>query len=271
MEEIIKKENQSKEMQQIEELFINSAVFHTDDHILKYLSYDSSLGGRYINSDLFKETFPMYAESVESRNKYHFIVHNSSAVLAKELFLRVVKSKDIKKCIFVGGIPGSGKSYFVQSLISADVIADDVMIYDGNLSAPSIMEDIATALDKGKEVSIVIINPTLELSQRNIINRCNEVGRDISFRAVATIGSGLAKRLKEIHQQFPNIPLTIYDKQNNFDVNCLVGWKYLSLLDKGNYDEIMSQLTDVHEKIMVELSNKSLAQKELKKEKKYLF
>lgn len=54
-------------MQRIEELFINSACEHTDEHILSYVSNEASFEGRYINSDLFKETFPLYAESIDCR------------------------------------------------------------------------------------------------------------------------------------------------------------------------------------------------------------
>lgn len=194
--------------------------------------------------------------------------------MARELFFRVVKSKDIKKCILVGGIPGSGKSYMIQSLISSGKIDEDTMIYDGNLSSPAIIDYIMVALGRGKKVSIVVINPTLELSQRNIINRCMEVGREISFKAVTTIASNLPYRLEEIHKLFPDIPLAIFNKQDNSEVNCMVGWKALSSLFKGTYEQIMLQVETLHEQIMKELSdsdNCPTTKAVMKKVKRYLF
>lgn len=255
-EQIIRRENLSDEMKQIEEFFIKSACEHTDDHILSYVSNEASFEGRYINSDLFKETFPLYAESIDGRKKYNWVVHNSAAVLARELFFRVVKSEDIKKCILVGGIPGAGKSQMIHSLLS-DNVDEDTMIYEGNIASPTIIDYIKTALSYGKKVSIIIVNPTLELSQRNLINRYREVGRCSRFKTVATIASGLPNRLEEIHKLFPNVPLVIFNKQNNSDVDCMVGWKYLSSLYKGTYEEIMLQVETLHDKIMEELSDSS--------------
>lgn len=265
-EQIIRRENLSDEMKQIEELFINSACENTDDHILSYVSNKASFEGRYINSDLFKETFPLYAESIESRKKYNLLVHNSATTLARELFIRVVKNGKMKRCIFIGGIPGAGKSYITQSLLSYNEF-DDTMIYEVNMTSPAIFDYIIAALQHRIKVSIIIVNPTLELSQRNIINRFREVGRASRFKTVATIGSRLPSSLEEIHKKFPDVPLIIYNKQNNIDGDCLVGWKYLPTLYKGTYEEIMSQLEDINKQIMGELadSDDSLEIKEIMK------
>ena len=72
-----------------------------------------SFAGRYVCSDLFKETFPEFAASNEARGRYNNPLHNSAAVLASEQFRRMVQDPadpGRNTVIFLTGVPGAGKT-----------------------------------------------------------------------------------------------------------------------------------------------------------------
>ena len=58
--------NLEEELAQIQEMFIQDAEENTNQHFEQYHQLESSINGKYICSDLFKETFPRYTESIES-------------------------------------------------------------------------------------------------------------------------------------------------------------------------------------------------------------
>lgn len=100
------KKELSPELRNLEEYFISEAENHTEKYLQKYIEISSSFNGNYICSDLFKETFDIYRESIENKKKYAEIVHNSAAVLANEILHQKAKEEKIKKCIFISGVPG---------------------------------------------------------------------------------------------------------------------------------------------------------------------
>ena len=120
----------SDELKMTEEYFIKSAEENTEKHISDYLELELSYNGSYICADLFKETFKEYSNSIEARMKYAEIIHNSAAVLSDELFHRMASSREMKKCIFLSGVPGAGKSFLIQSLY-----ASIILLYSSFLSS----------------------------------------------------------------------------------------------------------------------------------------
>lgn len=74
-----------------------------------YAADPRSFGGRYVNSDLMKETFAEYRESPEARNRYNAVVHNAAAVLAAEQYRRAIANNSDPSrdtAVFLTGIPG---------------------------------------------------------------------------------------------------------------------------------------------------------------------
>src|SRR4051794_6178719 len=57
----------------------------------RYVADPRSCQGRYVNSDLMKETFPVYAQSPQARSYFNAVVHNAAAVLASEQFRRAIR------------------------------------------------------------------------------------------------------------------------------------------------------------------------------------
>ena len=45
------------------------------------------------------------------------------------MFIRNARDKKVKECIFLTGVPGGGKTFFIQSLYISGLIPEDIMIY----------------------------------------------------------------------------------------------------------------------------------------------
>lgn len=246
----------SDELKVIQEHFIKEAEENTDFYMDSYINHPSSLSGRYVCSDLFKETFPEYIESLESRKKYSSVIHNSAAVLANEMFYKNIKNPNIKKGIFLSGIPGAGKSFLVQSLALSGAIGDDTLIYEGDINSPTIFEKIEAVKAAGIEIHIVIVNPTIELAQTNAINRSLEIGRGASCETMARIMSKIPESLKIIQEKFPESDLAIYNKKTNYDIDILYGYDNIDILFHGTYEQILNQLQELRLQILKNIKKK---------------
>ncbi len=239
------------ELLQIEDFFIKDAEENDLKHFEVYRQLESSINGKYVCSDLFKETFPLYAESIESRKKMNEIIHNSVACLAGEYFDMLVEDSNIDKCIFLSGVPGAGKSYLIQSIALSGGLDDKTMIYEGNITTDTIYEKLDKCVEKEKEIYFLIVNPTLELAQRNVIARYFELGRGASCETMARIMSKIPNALNNIMSKY-DIELGIFNKRTNYDVDYSVGKHDLSMLDHGTYDEILSKLSLLRLEILEE-------------------
>lgn len=245
----------TEEERKAEEFFIIDAEENTEEHIKAYKAHGSSFGGKYICSDLFKETYPLYSQNNESRQKYNLVVHNSAAVLANEMFNISVQDSSISKCIFLTGIPGGGKSFFIQSLMAYDVLSDDVMVYEGSIISPSIYEKLEAAKAAGKEIYIVIINPTIELAEQNVISRIQEIGRGATCEVMARIASGIPEAISQIHEKYPDITIAIVNKSNNYELNYSLGIQNIGDLYHGTYEEILAKVEYLRKRDLENLFN----------------
>ena len=71
----------SLDLQQVQKETIDLTTSKTDELLEQYKKFDESHNGRYINSDLMKMVFKIYAKSPENRGKYNLAVTNSAACL----------------------------------------------------------------------------------------------------------------------------------------------------------------------------------------------
>ncbi len=237
------------ELKSAEEFIIKDAEENEEKHIDDYDKLESSYGSRYICTDLMKETYPLYSESVSSRQKYGGVIHNSSACLAAEVFARKVKDPNINKCIFLTGVPGAGKSYLIHSIIFAGVLGNDVMVYEGDITTPTIEEKMAMARDNGKEILVLVVNPTLELANENALRRYIEVGRGAPTHIIARIMSKLPTTLKDLQTKF-DFSLGIFNKKTNYDIYNTVGFEEIDSLNQGTYDEILEKSDRLREELL---------------------
>lgn len=101
----------------------------------------------------------------------------------------------------------------------------------------------------------MIVNPTLELAQRNAIMRYYEIGRGASCQTMARILSKIPIALNEIKERYPNIELGIYNKKTNYDIENYVGFENAELLNHGDYDTVLEELQKLRIEILKEIEN----------------
>ncbi len=258
-----------------QEVIIHDAEENEEKHIQDYNELESSFNGKYICADLMKETFPIYTKSIDSRKRFSEVVHNSCACLAAEAFERQAKKmhdevldnqNDRKKCIFLTGVPGAGKSYLIQSIVFSGVLGDNIMVYEGDITTPSIKEKMQLIKDLDMDIMILVVNPTLELAQANAIRRHFEIGRGASSQTMARIMSKLPNAVRELSEEF-DFTLGIFNKKTNYDTYSQVGFEHVDTLEHGTYDEILANLLQLREELLPtireEFEKKKLADEEI--------
>ena len=223
--------------EKIEKYCIEMAGKYTDSLIDSYCNLSESRNGKYINSDLMKMVFPFYAQSMENRRKYNMSVTNTAAVLTNETYKRAILDDDVDRCIYIVGPYGAGKSFFAQSLFENG--ANDLekaIVYEGSITPPAFEEKIQYAIENGVIPEIIALNPTLELSIRNIRERAGRIGRDVEKAEVVSKFAGFYEYFKGIIEKYPNMPYAIYNKTSNLslDINKV----------STNIDDIMSSKVD---------------------------
>lgn len=253
------KEFNSLDLQRVQREIIQLTTTKTDELLEKYIRHTSSHNGRYINSDLMKMVFEIYAESQENRGKYNLAVTNSAACLANEFYKRTIQNEDFKRCIYVAGPYGAGKSFFIQSLFLTEVIPEDTVVYEGSITAPAFGEKVELAIKNNIEPEIIILNPTLELSMRNIKEREKETGRNVIKSEVvekyADMYSNIEKLFAYLNSSFPElqtkpypISFQIYNKSSNVPEDLSVSYDIQDLQHgtrqsiSERYDSIVKQL-----------------------------
>lgn len=188
--------------------------------------------GRYVNSDLMKETFQLYRASNESRNYFNLAVHNAAAVLAAKQFSVVIHDRSNPEQIvmhFVTGTPGSGKTTVIQEY---GILPHNVRgVYEGQLVDESAIFKIRETLDAGLRPRVSVVHTTSETALDNTINRFNLIGRGASISLIAKILGELPEGLHRIHNIFGDaVTLDIFDKRDQRNVTILEGWNHLHIL-----------------------------------------
>lgn len=228
---------------EVEKYCIEMSTSKTDELLKCYSALKMSRGGRYINSDLFKMVFPFYAKKIENRNRFNTAITNSAAVLTSEAFSRAVRNSNVNKCIFVLGPYGAGKSYFVQSVF--EVIDENdlkgTIVYEGSITQPAFNNKVKEAIDNGLYVECIAINPTLELSMRNIRARQSQIGRGVEKKEVLDKYSNFYKYFLVLTEAFPYMPYTIYSKDRNKAINLQGGSYDIDELNHGTIEEIEAE------------------------------
>ena len=243
IENIWKREFDDPDLLKIEDMCRRKTSEETNELIESYVKLEQSRNGNYISSDLMKMVFPFYAENIENRRKYNLAVSNSAACLANETYRRAVCQKDAKRCIFVAGPYGAGKSFFAQSLFEREGhgLLKNAIVYEGSITPPAFAEKVRHAIDNNVTPSIIALNPTLELSIRNIKKRAKEIGRDVEKDEVIDKFSNMYRYLKDLLEQFNDIAYVIYNKKQNIAIDLNSGSVNLEDLNHGSIDEISKE------------------------------
>lgn len=257
------KEFNSLDLQRVQSETIELTSTKTDELLEKYKTFAESHNGRYINSDLMKMVFEIYAKSQENRGKYNLAVSNSAACLTNELYIRAIKDEDVKRCIYVAGPYGAGKSFFIQSLFLAGVIPDNTLVYEGSITAPAFGKKVELAIQNNIEPEMIILNPTLELSLNNIRQRMTETGRDVIKSEViekyADMYSNMEKLFSYLNDSFPKlqtkqypISFQIYNKSSNVPEDLSISYD-LNDLQHGTRQEISKKYDLINKQLCTDV------------------
>lgn len=222
------------------------------EHFLtRYVEDPRSLGGRFVNSDLMKETFDDYNRSSETRNRYNAPVHNSAAVLAAEQFRRAISdTSDLARdvALFLTGTPGAGKTTFV---LGGGALPTNVrVLYEGQLAnAAQAIEKIEQALGAGLRPAITVVHIPAEQALRNTLHRFEMEGRGASIEAISSIQGRLPQGLRAVHDRFGDaVQLRLIDRRGTISAE-LSGWQHLPVLEsEGSHEDIKRNLGSILER-----------------------
>lgn len=260
------KEFDSLDLQRVQRETIELATTKTDELLEQYKKLESSHNGRYVNSDLMKMVFDVYAESPENRGKYNLAVTNSAACLTNELFTRTIQNSSNNRCVFVCGPYGAGKSYFIQSLFLGGYFPENTIVYEGSITPPAFGQKVELAMKNSSTPLIVLLNPTLELSMQNIQKRKEETGRGVIKSEVvekfADLHSNILALFDYIRSKFPQskedaypLPFQIYNKSRNVEVDDLSISYNLDDLQHGTREEISQKYDKIIRQINTQQSS----------------
>lgn len=233
----------------VEEYCIKMAGENTDRLLKAYNELENSRSGRYINSDLMKMVFPFYADSKENREKYNLSITNTAAVLTNEKYRRAILDENVKRCIYVVGPYGAGKSFFVQSLFESKErpLLDGTIIYEGSITPPAFEEKVKYASDNNVTPEIIALNPTFELSIRNIKERAKRMGRDVIKEEVVNKFADFFENFKNVIEKNPHMPYVIYNKKNNLSLDLNGGTRNLDDLCKLGKQQLSTEYDQIIE------------------------
>lgn len=237
------------DMLRVEEETRSETSANTEKYINKYKELEQSRNGNYISSDLMKLVFEKYANDIEYRRKYNLAVSNSAACLASRAFKVAISNPKVKHCIFVAGAYGSGKSFLIQSLYEKNKEElKECVVYEGSITSKSIDEKIDTVLKCGITPSMIILNPTLELSMKNIKERAKRIGRDVRKEDCVFVYANIYGALKRLKEKYKDINYVIYNKETNVPTDLEVSTNAKDL-DHGSYDDISKEYDDIYKRI----------------------
>lgn len=255
--EIIRRDFEEPDRMAAQEEIIRAVIADPQYFLLRYCKDPRSLEGRYVNSDLMKEMFPVFRASKEAKNYFNLPVHNAAAALAAEQFSKVVRDTGNSEQIFmhfVTGTPGSGKTTAIQE---HETLPKNVRgVYEGQLTDGSAVLKIQEALDAGLKPRITVVHTTAETAMDNAIYRYKTVGRGAGIAIISKILGDLPEGLRKIHEEYGNaVTLSIFDKRDQLNANILNGWRYLHLLEsEGTHGHIKAKLSGYIEQIRGRLS-----------------
>lgn len=241
IDNIWKRGFEDPDMLKVEEEARIEASTNTEKCIKKYKELEQSRNGNYISSDLMKLVFDKYSDDIEFRRKYNLAVSNSAACLAGRAFKMAISNPEVKHCIFVAGAYGSGKSFLIQSLYEKNKDElEKCVVYEGSITSKAIDEKLDTAFENGITPSIIVLNPTLELSMKNIKERANRIGRDVKKEDCVFVYANIYGALKRLTEKYKDINFVIYNKNTNIPANLEVSTN-IEDLNHGSYDEISEE------------------------------
>ena len=255
LENISRRSYPEADRNEVQEQTARAIESDPEPFFVRYHALSQSFEGRYVCSDLFKETFSEFSASNEARGRYNNPLHNCAAVLASEQFRR--RAQDASKpeqdtVIFLTGVPGPGKTTAILS--EAQLESNVRMVYEGQLARPdSVIPKIEQVLAAGLRPVIVAVHTPAEVALVNTLRRYERHGRGASVEAMASIQGGLSQGLAAIRERFGDqVEFQLFDRRRGLDqTQQKEGWQHAGeLQSEGTYEHLKARLhaaLDQHE------------------------
>lgn len=248
MEGIVRRFYPEPDRNEVQESVAREVEADPESFFVRYAAHPQSFEGRYVCSDLFKETFPEFSASPAARARYNNPLHNTAAVLASEQFRRMVADPNAPPeqdtVIFLTGVPGAGKT---TAVLSNDQLDPNVrVVYEGQLARPAtVLPKIQQVLDAGMKPVIIAVHTHAEVALGNTLRRFEREGRGASVEAMASIQGELPNGLRAIHERFgEKVEFQLFDRRGG--MNTVVeweGWEHVSQLEsEGTYEHLKHRL-----------------------------
>lgn len=258
LEPIRRRNPQDPDRVDVERRVIATVEADPERFLAAYVRHPDSFDGRYVCSDLFKETFPEYAASKEARGRYNGVVHDSAAVLAAEQYRRVIGDRGEPgrdEAVFLTGIPGAGKTSSFLSAGRFDPAAH--VVFEGQLvDRLKAAEKLGQALDVGLRPVIVVVHRQPEEALENTLKRFTEKGRGAGIGVMADIQGGLPASLRAVEERFgESVKLRVIDGGDRDNYVQIVGWRGIGVLEReGSRDDIYKRLETKLEQLQADRS-----------------
>jgi hypothetical protein len=247
VEEIARRTFTAADRQRVHDDAVASVTHNAQAHFAEYQRHPQSFGGRYVSTDLFKETFPAFRADAEASNRYNAPVHNAAAVLASEQLRRLLAKPvepGVDRVVPLTGMPGAGKTHTV--ILGGDLPAKVAAVYEGQLASPTTaLQKVDQVLAAGRRPRIVVVHPRPETALLRTLDRfAAGEGRGASVKIMADIAGGLPNSLQAVHDTFGSrVELQVYDLRDRLQATRLVGWNQLHVLrSEGDRDAIEQRL-----------------------------
>jgi len=136
-------------------------------------------------------------------------------------------------------------------LFALNAIPDSAIVYEGSITAPEFGKKVNLAVQNGVEPRIIILNPTLDLSLKNIKSREMEIGRGVKKEEVVAKYADLYENMhllfKQLRDENPElrknkypIEFQIYNKETNIPTDLSVSYD-LEDLYHGTREDISKE------------------------------
>ena len=180
LEDISRRSFPEADRNEVQERVARAVEADAEPFFARYAAHPQSFGGRYVCSDLFKETFPEFSASPTARARYNNPLHNAAAVLASEQFRR--------------------------------------MVADPNAPPTTVLPKIQQVLDAGMKPVIIAVHTPPEAALENTLRRFEREGRGASLEAMASIQGGLPNGLRTIYERFgEKVEFQLFDRRGGMD------------------------------------------------------
>ena len=124
-------------------------------------------------------------------------------------------------------------------MFALNAIPDSAIVYEGSITAPEFGKKVNLAVQNGVEPRIIILNPTLDLSLKNIKSREMEIGRGVKKEEVVAKYADLYENMhllfKQLRDENPELRKNKYPIEFQIYIHLFLGYLDYNTFPLGFY------------------------------------